>query len=127
MNNEHEISGYNGATYTYMNDERLSSVGSGDITYSMVYDALGRCVKRTLNIGLNVGSNTTTYYIYDGEKPILEYNPSGASVGVNVYGKGIDEILERVAVGSDNQWHTYFPQQNHEGSVTLLTDAGGNV
>jgi len=49
------------------------------------------------------------------------------SVGVNVYGKGIDEILERVAIGSDNQWRTYFPQQNHEGSVTHLIDTSGNV
>jgi hypothetical protein len=42
--------------------------------YQLVYDALGRCVKRSLN-GL------TTYYVYDGEKPILEYAAGGASVG----------------------------------------------
>jgi RHS repeat-associated protein len=72
-------------------------------------------------------NTTTTYYIYDGEKPIVEYDANGTSVGVNVYGKGIDEILERVAIGTDNQWHSYFLQQNHEGSVTHLTDASGNV
>jgi RHS repeat-associated protein len=118
---EHEISDYQAVHYTYINDERLSSAATGTTTYSMVYDALGRCVKRTLSSG------PTTYYLYDGEKPILEYDAIGTSVGVNVYGKGIDEILERVAVGSDGQWHTYFPQQNHEGSVTLLTDPSGVV
>jgi RHS repeat-associated protein len=123
---EHEIQAYGAVTYVYMNDEHLESVAiSGQspssATYSMVYDALGRCVKRTLTAG------PTTYYIYDGEKPILEYDGTGASAGVNVYGKGIDEIVERVAIGSDSNWWTYYPQQNHEGSVTLLTDGSGNV
>jgi RHS repeat-associated protein len=118
---EHEISAFNGVTYSYINDGRLNSATTGSTTYSMVYDALGRCVKRTLTGG------PTTYYIYDGEKPILEYATAAVSVGVNVYGKGIDEILERVAIGSDSNWYTYYPQQNHEGSVNLLTDGSGNV
>jgi RHS repeat-associated protein len=113
---EHEIQTYSGVTYGYINDERLRSASSGSTTYSMVYDGLGRCIKRSITNG------PTTYYIYDGEKPILEYDSGGTSVGVNVYGKGVDEILERVAAGA-----VYYPQQNHEGSVTLLTDASGNV
>ena len=39
----------------------------------------------------------------------------------------LDELLERVAIGADSNWWTYYPQQNHEGSVTLLTDGSGNV
>jgi RHS repeat-associated protein len=117
---EHEISSYSGVAYTYINDERLKSAAAGT-TYSMVYDALGRCITRSLSGG------PTTYYIYDGDKPILEDDASGASAGVNLYGKGIDELLERVAVGSDGNWYGYYPQQNHEGSVTLLTDTSGNV
>jgi YD repeat-containing protein len=61
---EHEVRDYQGNHYTYRNDERLISV-TGPATYDLAYDALGRCVKRTLT---GVG---TTYYIYDGEKPIL--------------------------------------------------------
>ena len=118
---EHEIQSYNNVSYLYINDERLASAATGGTTYSMAYDPLGRCVKRSISGG------PTTYYVYDGEKPILEYDASGAWVGTNVYGKGIDEILERGAYGSDGQWHTYFPQQNHEGSVTLLTDPSGVV
>jgi RHS repeat-associated protein len=117
---EHEISGFDSVNYTYINDERLKTVTSGSNTYNLVYDALGRCVKRTL-------AGVDTYYIYDGEKPILEYDVSGNRVGFNLYGKGIDEILKRGAYGTDNQWHWYFFQQNHEGSVTHLTDAAGNV
>jgi RHS repeat-associated protein len=120
--NEHEVAFFNGVAYTYINDERLKQASTTNPanTYTLVYDALGRCVKRTLN-------GTDTYYIYDGEKPILEYNASGTRVGFNLYGKGIDEILERGAYGRDNAWRWSFFQQDHEGSVTHLTDATGNI
>jgi RHS repeat-associated protein len=118
---EHEIQTYNGVTYDYFFDERLTSATSGTTTYSMVYDALGRCITRSLTGG------PTTNYIYDGEKPILEYDANGTEVGVNLYGKGVDELLERVAIGSDGLWYVYFPQQNHEGSVTMLTDGSGTA
>jgi len=117
---EHEISDYQGVHYTYINDERLKQASAPSNTYTLTHDALGRCVKRTLN-------GTDTYYIYDGEKPILEYNANGTRVGFNMYGKGIDEILERGAYGTDNAWHWSFFQQDHEDSVTHLTDAAGNV
>jgi RHS repeat-associated protein len=77
-------------------------------------------VKRTLN-------GVTTYYVYDGEKPILEYNLAGHLVGWNLYGKGIDEIIERVTYSSSNAWVAYFPQQDHEGSVIAITDANGAI
>ena len=120
-NSDHQISAFNNVAYTYINDERLSSASTTGTVYSMAYDALGRCVKRSISGG------PATYYIYDGEKPILEYDSSGVSVGVNLYGKAIDEILERIAIGFDNRWHTYFLQQNHEGTVTHLTDGAGAV
>jgi RHS repeat-associated protein len=107
----------NGISYTYINDERLRTVTSTGNNYTLAYDALGRCVKRTLN-------SITTYYVYDGEKPVLEYNSSGAIVGRNLYGKAIDEILLRVDV--INNWTLYF-QQDHEGSVTHLTSSTGTV
>src|SRR5438094_9618594 len=117
----------------------------------MAYDALRRCVIRTL---LNpqdnprptptprptatpnqsptptpspTPNNATTYYIYDGDKPILEYDAtSGTSVGVNLYGKGVDEILERIAIGSEGGWYTYYRQRNHAGSVPLRADPSGS-
>jgi RHS repeat-associated protein len=112
---EHEIASYQGNSYTYINDERLSSVNG--TAYTLGYDALGRCVKRTLN-------GVLVYYIYDGEKPILEYNSAGGGVGHNLYGKAIDEILMRIDY-TINQ--TYYFQQDHEGSVTHLTNPSGVV
>jgi hypothetical protein len=63
----HQIGWYAGWSYSYLNDEHLKWVQDyyATKTYDLSYDALGRCVKRTLN-------NVTTYYVYDGEKPVLE-------------------------------------------------------
>jgi RHS repeat-associated protein len=115
---EHEITNYQNISYSYINDERLSSVNNG--AYTLAYDALGRCVKRTVN---NI---TTTYYVYDGEKPILEYSSTGAVVGRNLYGKAIDEILMRTDP-TVNSGQPFYYQQDHEGSVTHLTNASGVV
>jgi len=122
-------------------------VTGGSNTYNLYYDALGRCVKRTLN-------STTTYYIYDGEKPILEYRSTDLSnPAKNVYGKGIDEPSEwghremdgqaREGSGRDErertsqilmrydptltQNKTFYYQQDHEGSVTHLLSTSGDV
>jgi RHS repeat-associated protein len=76
-------------------------------------------VKRKLN-------NVTTYYVYDGEKPILEYNGSGGLFARNVYGKGVDEILARLDV-TVNGAHWFYYGQDHEGSATHLINASGDV
>jgi RHS repeat-associated protein len=117
---EHEISSFQGlydtqlVNYHYLNDEHLISVDATGGTRSFYYDALGRCVKR-------VGSGATTYYIYDGEKPIVEYTSSTGIVGRNVYGKGIDEILMRTDPNANGGNPIYYAQ-DHEGSVTHLLD-----
>ena len=87
---EHEISVFKGpndtqqVNYYYINDEHLKQVTSGGSNnYYLYYDALGRCVKRSLNNN----NAQTTYYIYDGEKPILEYSSAGSS-GATCMGKG---------------------------------------
>jgi RHS repeat-associated protein len=117
--NNHEIGSYSGVTYSYINDERLKQVTSGTNNYYLSYDALGRCVKRTLN-------SVTTYYVYDGEKPILEYKSNDLThPAKNVYGKGIDEILMRTDP-TVNSGNAFYYGQDHEGSVTHLLNASGN-
>ena len=103
--------------YHIINDGRLSSASNGTNTYTVAYDALGCCVTRTLN-------GNTTYCLYDGEKPVVEFDSTGAVSAQNLYGKGVDEILMRAVPA--NNWTLYY-QQNHEGSVTLVTNGSGGV
>lgn len=98
---EHEIVAYQNS-YTYINDTHLVSVNN--TYYQLAYDALGRCVSRTLT---GVG---TTYYFYDGEKPIQE---TGAVLASTVYGIGVDEPVIRFTPN-----YIYYFYQDHEGSVT---------
>jgi RHS repeat-associated protein len=72
-------------------------------------------------------AQVTKYYIYDGERPILEYDGNGELAGYNLYGKGVDEILLRNDPTLTQEPRTFYYQQDHEGSVTHLTDKNGNV
>lgn len=117
---EHEVAGYAAFTYTYIGDRQLAAVTGGGNSYSLAYDALGRCVKRTLN-------GVTTYYTYDGENPIYEWKADGSRAGWNLYGKGTDEILLRGDYVILSNGQGYFFQQNRMGSVTHLTGFAGEV
>ncbi len=126
MGGNHEIAVYSGNTYKYIGDGQASNIDSNANHYAVVYDALGRPVKRTLT-GTGSIDQTPTYYVYDGDKPILEYKANGNLAGLNVYGKGIDEILMRSDYVVVPAGQRYFYQQNHQGSVTHLTDSTGAV
>jgi RHS repeat-associated protein len=117
---EHEIAAYAGIAYTYLADTFLSSVSGNGNSYQLVYDGLGRCVKRTLN-------GVTTYYQYDGDRPIYEYKTDGSTAGWNVYGKGIDEILLRADYVAVPGGQGYFFQQDSQGNVTHLTSFEGTT
>ena len=65
-------------------------------------------------------NGTTTYYIYDGEKPIVEYNSSNTIIARNVYGKGIDEILMRNETGINDCQLVLLrtgPRRQHDASA----------
>jgi YD repeat-containing protein len=92
-NPEHEVSyyydqGQRGVSYNYLGDTHLATVTAGTDTYQIGYDALGRCVRRTMN-------DQTTYYIYDADKTILEIPDGDVAVAPStiLYGIGPDEII----------------------------------
>ncbi len=122
---EHELASYQAVNYSYINDSHVWLVAGTDVfgqqsRYEMYYDALGRRCVSILN-------GSTTYYIYDGEKAILEYRGwSGGPSAANVYGKSIDEILKRTDYTVTPNSVVYY-QDDHEGSITHLTDASGNI
>jgi RHS repeat-associated protein len=101
----------------------VSASGEGGQTQStqplaqFVYDGLGRCVKRTLS---GVGA---TVFVYDGWKPIGEFDNWGYFQAWNVYGPGPDEILLRQ---KDKIGYTRFLLDRH-GNVAFLVDNDGVV
>jgi RHS repeat-associated protein len=110
--NWHELANYQNIAYTYVNDTRLASVSGIGHNYTVFYDALGRCVVRTMD-------GSTSCYVYDGEKPIVEYNATFAKTATNIYGRGIDEILQRTDFTVTPNRTLYY-QDDHEGNVTHL-------
>lgn len=115
---EHAVAAYAGLSYSYIADTYLASVSGNGNNYQLYYDGVGRCVKRTLN-------GVTTYYQYDGERPIYEYKGDGTTAGWNVYGRGIDEILLRTDYVAAPGGQGYFYYQDGLGSVTHLLNFSG--
>jgi RHS repeat-associated protein len=118
---EHEIAGYQGVTYTYLNDTYLAQVVgpvlNGTLTYRLGYDALGRLARRSWN------DTSVTYYVYDGEHSIMEFDATNPNiVSTNVYGRGVDEIIAR-----NNNGSAQYLMQDHEGSTLVLTGGDGSI
>jgi RHS repeat-associated protein len=61
-----------------------------------------------------------TYFLYDGTKPILELDNSGAVIATNTFGSG--NLISR-RVSSTSVFYTF----DSEGNVAQRTDAGANV
>ena len=91
-----------------------SSGESQQTVAGFVYDGLGRCVKRTLN-------GVATVFVFDGWKPIAEWDEYENLQAWNVYGPGADEILLRYRVPYG---YIRFQLDRH-GNVAFLLDNDG--
>lgn len=120
----HEIAGYDNVSYAYMGDTYLAQASFSPNIYTLFYDALGRVVKRVRS---NMGLETTTYYLFDGEHWILEYKPNGTPQSSNLYGLGIDEIVARYnAAAPEGAWEQWpYPDRNGNTSVVTGGTNGG--
>ena len=103
-------------TYQWDARERLTQVTRPDgqtVNYS--YDALGRRSTRTT-------AGVTTTFLYDGADVVLDRTSNGGETDY-LNATGVDEKLRQ---SSPATGPLYF-LQDHLGSTTSLTDAGGNV
>jgi RHS repeat-associated protein len=86
----------------------------------LLRDALGRCVKRTLN-------GVSNYYVFDGEHWVVEYDASNVITSNASYGRGMDELIARyngsAPSGKQSQW--FFPDRN--GNINVVTDGVNGV
>ncbi len=102
-------------TYTYDEENRLSSAVNADNATTYAYDAFNRRVSKALN-GL------TAYFVYDEDEDIEERDASGALQAEYVTGDRIDEVLTMTR-GSN----TYYYHYDGLGSVTEITGSSGAV
>jgi RHS repeat-associated protein len=110
--NNHELIGFQNISYTYINDRFLSSVSGNSHSQQMFYDPLGRCVVRTID-------GSTSYYVYDGPRPVVEYGATYVKTAANIYGRGIDEILQRSDYTVTPNRVLYY-QDDRQGNITHL-------
>ncbi|VAX36346.1 hypothetical protein MNBD_UNCLBAC01-1000, partial [hydrothermal vent metagenome] len=84
-------------------------------TATYQYDAHNRRSAKTVN-------GNTTYFIYDGDEVIAEYNGSNALQAEYVMGDNIDEILTMERAGQ-----TYYYHTDGLGSITQITNSAGSI
>jgi RHS repeat-associated protein len=114
--NRLNLTGYNGATFSYNAQNQLMSASNGGTSAQFVYDGLGRCVKRTI-------SGVTRFITYDDWNPIWEWDASGNGVDANIYGARADEIIGRW----DSSYGFQFYKQDKQGNVTQVLDQNGGI
>ncbi len=120
----HQISAYDGTSYNYIGDTYLAKATAGNNSYTLFYDALGRCVQRTSVT--NGGTAVTSYYLFEGEHWIMEYDSGGTNISNVLYGRGVDELISRgVQVNGVNQAWFYFPDRN--GNISVVTNGTTEV
>jgi RHS repeat-associated protein len=111
----HALQSYGTQTCYYIAGTYLVKAVNGSNTLLLYYDALGRCVKQTLN-------GVTTYHIFDGDHWILENNASDVNTITVLYGREMDEVI---AVSNNGTPYFYFPDRN--GNISAVLNLAGGV
>ncbi|MEK6589196.1 MAG: RHS repeat-associated core domain-containing protein, partial [Nitrospinota bacterium] len=126
--------------------EGKEGIGGGLKIVTFTYDPFGRRLSKAVHMeeideeddGVDNDKDEdhhhtprATYYIYDNEDIIMEYNHRGKITARYVHGLGIDEPLaiERLAPERLNQGKgkVYYYHFDGLGSVTALTDSKGKM
>ena len=103
---------YKGVSLAFDPENHLTSIGSA---LTAGYTAAGlRAFKQS--------AAGTTYFLYDGDQPVLEMDGSGSVTAVNTW--GTSGLLSRYATSSNlSTFYTFDPQ----GNVTRRLDSSSNV
>ena len=102
-------------TYTYDEQNRLTTFTDSITTASYTYDPFNRRVSKTVD-------GITTYFIYDEDEVIAEYDGTGTLTAEYIPGPTIDEIL-----AMERDGNIYYYHYDGLGSVTEITDSSGAI
>jgi RHS repeat-associated protein len=100
-------------------EDRLMQARKSGVTVEYVYDAFGRMIQRTAD----VGPVKTRRYWYDGWQIVEEHNGPGDMENRYVYGTGINEVARYTKADGVNRYFTY----DGLGSMTEVTGGDGNL
>jgi RHS repeat-associated protein len=125
----------NAGSITYTNSmvgERLTKT-TGDVSWNYSYDGESRLTKVTKGstalvegfydgAGMRykkVENGKTTYYIYSGSNPLVEYTPTDGKYTYRIY-------AGKSAVAEEKGGVVKYFHKDHLGSTRVVTDANGN-
>jgi len=107
-----------GITYTYNARNRLAGFSEGTTTASYRYDPFGRRYRKTVN-------GTDTYFLWDGDALLAEYDGSGTRTVRYVSGPGYAPL--QVAVNNGSTETIYDVYTDHLDTPRLLADQVGLI
>ena len=100
--------------YSYDGENQLTGITeNGTQIETNAYDDSGMRIKR-------VDNGTTTYFLYSGANPLMEYSPADNAYKYYIY-------ANNYAVAEETNGQVTYNHRDHLGSVRLTTDANGNV
>src|SRR6266508_5784535 len=106
---------FDGSTYTYDAQNRLTHAAKGSDTIDFAYDGLNRQVSRTVN-------GAKTYNVWDGWDLIEEYQAGGTPTAYYLY--GADGLILDTQVGNpDINWYYH----DGSGSTSHIADSTGHL
>ncbi len=110
-------------TYTYDSQQRLTAVtkytgGAGQVILKCGYRCDGlRAWKET-------GAGVRTYFLYDGDQLIGEFDQNGVVKAVQTWGaEGLASRQTTPGIASGNRFYSWDPR----GNIAATTDLAGNV
>jgi RHS repeat-associated core domain len=111
------LTGFDGWSYQYDNQNRLKQASKSGTTVTLTYDATGQLNSTTHN-----GSKLT--YLYDGDELVAEYNSSGTLLRRYIHGIGVDDPLIRYD-GTGTSSRRYLHSDERGTIIAETTSTGG--
>ncbi len=107
-------------TYGYDFQSRMTSLtDTNGSVFRYAFDGEGNRIRQSLNDCL------ATRFVYDGANVVAEMNASNEVVWAYVNGAGIDQPIERIAFINGTARNRQVYHADGLGSVSVLTDEGG--
>jgi len=116
--NNGNLTTFNGWTYDFNAHNRLTSAKKPGTSLALTYDPTGKLASSTLN-------GSQTYFLYDGEELVVEYNSSGTLINRYVHGIGKDDPL--VWYPDSGTTNAKYLLANERGSIIAETSNAGSI